>query len=118
MIGLHFSRVFINIFIKYCRGDFPGGPVAETLCFQCKGPRFDPWSGNYHLSPGHAGSSLSRDGSVLFIDCPQKTESGLAWSLLGPETAVPGSGTPSENRKPKGHILEPSMVRGQGEERR
>ena len=26
--------------------DFPGGPVARTLCSQCRGPRFDPWSGN------------------------------------------------------------------------
>ena len=25
-----------------CR-DFPGGPVARTLCFQCRGPGFDPW---------------------------------------------------------------------------
>ena len=27
-------------------GDFPGGPVAKTLHSQCRGPRFDPWSGN------------------------------------------------------------------------
>ena len=26
--------------------DFPGGPVAETLCSQRTGPGFDPWSGN------------------------------------------------------------------------
>ena len=26
--------------------DFPGGPVAKTLGFQCRRPRFDPWSGN------------------------------------------------------------------------
>ena len=26
--------------------DFPGGPVAKTLHSQCRGPRFDPWSGN------------------------------------------------------------------------
>ena len=25
---------------------FPGGPVAKTLLSQCRGPRFDPWSGN------------------------------------------------------------------------
>ena len=28
-------------------GDFPGGPVARTLCSQCRGPGFDPWSRNY-----------------------------------------------------------------------
>ena len=26
--------------------DFPGGPVAKTFCSQCRGPGFDPWSGN------------------------------------------------------------------------
>ena len=31
------------------RRDFPGGPVAETLCPQCRQPGFHPWSGNYIL---------------------------------------------------------------------
>ena len=26
--------------------DFPGGPVVKTLCFQCRGHGFDPWSWN------------------------------------------------------------------------
>ena len=26
--------------------DFPGGPVAKTPCPQCRGPGFNPWSGN------------------------------------------------------------------------
>ena len=26
--------------------DFPAGPVVKTPHSQCKGPRFDPWSGN------------------------------------------------------------------------
>ena len=26
--------------------DCPGGPVAKTLHSQCRGPGFDPWSGN------------------------------------------------------------------------
>ena len=26
--------------------DFPGGPVAKTLCSQCRGSRFNPWPGN------------------------------------------------------------------------
>ena len=26
--------------------DFPVGPVAKTLCPQCRGPGFDPWLGN------------------------------------------------------------------------
>ena len=27
-------------------GDFPGCPVAKTPCLQCKGHKFQPWSGN------------------------------------------------------------------------
>lgn len=26
--------------------DVPGGPVAKTLCSQCRASRFDHWSGN------------------------------------------------------------------------
>ena len=26
--------------------DFPGGAMAKTLHYQCRGLRFDPWSGN------------------------------------------------------------------------
>ena len=26
--------------------DFPGGPAAKTPHSQCRGPGFDPWSGN------------------------------------------------------------------------
>ena len=29
-----------------CR-HFPGGPVVKTLSSQCRGPRFNRWSGNY-----------------------------------------------------------------------
>ena len=25
---------------------YAGGPVAKTLCSQCRGPGFHPWSGN------------------------------------------------------------------------
>ena len=31
---------------KERQGDFPGGPVVKTPHSQCRGPRFDPWSGN------------------------------------------------------------------------
>ena len=26
--------------------NFLGGPVVKTLCFHCRGYRFDPWLGN------------------------------------------------------------------------
>ena len=31
---------------KWAEGDFPGGPVVKTLCFQCRGHGFNPWWGN------------------------------------------------------------------------
>ena len=36
--------VDLNLKIPY--RDFPGGPLVKTLCFQCRGHRFDPCSGN------------------------------------------------------------------------
>ena len=32
--------------LKLNSGDFPGGPVVKTLCFQCRGLKFNPWLGN------------------------------------------------------------------------
>ena len=34
--------------------DFPGGPVAKTMCSQCREPRFDPWSHMLQLRPSAA----------------------------------------------------------------
>ena len=28
---------------------FPSGPVVKTLCFCCKGHKFDPWLGKFHM---------------------------------------------------------------------
>ena len=33
-------------YLKKRRGKFPGGAVDKTLRSQCRGPEFDPWSGN------------------------------------------------------------------------
>ena len=38
-----------NEALSICRGDFPGGLVAKILCFQCRGPGFDPQLGNWIL---------------------------------------------------------------------
>ena len=34
----HFGKLFSR--------DFPGGAVVKTPCSQCRGPGFNPWSGN------------------------------------------------------------------------
>ena len=41
-------------FLLTTKGDFPGGSVAETLCSQCRGPGFDPWSYMPPLKISHA----------------------------------------------------------------
>ena len=33
--------------------DFPGGPVVKTLCSQCKGHCFNPWSENWDSHMPH-----------------------------------------------------------------
>ena len=33
--------------IKRNEADFLGGPVVKPLCFHCRGPWFNPWSGNW-----------------------------------------------------------------------
>ena len=35
-----------NMIQKHMKRDFPGGPVVGTLPSQCRGGRFNPWSGN------------------------------------------------------------------------
>ena len=41
-----FPGVLCRVTEKKAPRDFPGGPVAKTPRSQCRGPAFDPWSGN------------------------------------------------------------------------
>ena len=34
--------------------DFPSSLMVKTLCFYCRGDRFDPWSGKFHMPCGTA----------------------------------------------------------------
>ena len=43
-IGVHALYILLKSLIIW---DFPGSPVVNTLRSQHRGPRFDPWSGNY-----------------------------------------------------------------------
>ena len=48
MCSLHIDIVkiiIIIIIIIIIAWDFPGSPVAKTLCSQCRGPGFHLWSG-------------------------------------------------------------------------
>ena len=42
----HSLELSILYILKTPVRDFPGGPVAKTPRSQCRGPGFDPWSGN------------------------------------------------------------------------
>ena len=47
-LPLPLHNMIIHCGLKKCKiRDFPGGPVPKTPCSQCRGSRFDPWSGNY-----------------------------------------------------------------------
>ena len=49
-------------------GDFPGGPVVKAPRFQCRGRRFDPWSGNesrHATQQGREKKRVSHPGSNL-----------------------------------------------------
>ena len=41
-----FEKTKGRTYKKKTSGDFPGGPAVKTPCSQCRGPGFDPWSGN------------------------------------------------------------------------
>ena len=47
--------------MSHCR-DFPGGPVRKTPCSQHRGPRFNPWSGNYipHVATKSSNATTKR----------------------------------------------------------
>ena len=36
----------VNLIQKHPCRDFPGGPLVKNPHSQCRGPRFNPWSGN------------------------------------------------------------------------
>lgn len=52
LISIYLLMKLILAFIKSAfEGDFPGSPVAKTLCSQCRGPRFNSCS---ELDPTYA----------------------------------------------------------------
>ena len=42
---ISFSEYLLLVY-KNTTGDFPAGPVVNSLSSQSRGPRFAPWSGN------------------------------------------------------------------------
>ena len=53
------------------RGDFLSGPVAKTLCFQHRGPRFDPWSENWipHAATKSSCASTKHPACHNYLTC-------------------------------------------------
>ena len=47
LVGVRSFKIKTDSFVlRLLMWELPGGPVAKTLCSQCKRPGFDPWSGN------------------------------------------------------------------------
>ena len=40
------SKLLTGRVLQIPPSGLPGGPVAKTPCSKCRGPGFDPWSGN------------------------------------------------------------------------
>ena len=49
--------------LKILHWGFPGGPVGKTPHSQCRGPGFNPWSGNY--------AAIKRSHATTKIQCSQ-----------------------------------------------
>ena len=64
--------------------DFPGSPVAETLCSQCRVPGFNPWLGNWIP---HATTKTQRSQINNFFQLKKKD---LKWERLHPGTSSHG----------------------------
>ena len=72
--GVEYRRLSKERYI-YCKRDMGmslvvRGPVVRTLCFHCRGHRFDPWSGNSDLaqSPiklGHEVRVVRKQGQIM-----------------------------------------------------
>ena len=43
---LHVIQLFLSLYKKTQTRGFPGDPIAKTPCSQCRGPKFNSWSGN------------------------------------------------------------------------
>ena len=64
-----------------CTQHFPGSPVAKTMCFQCRGCRFDAWSGNWdptcHMAKKEKKKNKLSNPASTKIICHQQVESIL-----------------------------------------
>ena len=45
ILASHDGMLLLGIKILGAPMDFPGSPVVRTLCFHCRGHRFNPWLG-------------------------------------------------------------------------
>ena len=57
---LEILEVSICFFVRV-PSDFPHGPVVKTLCCQCRGHRFNPWSGKFLMLYWVAKKKKERD---------------------------------------------------------
>ena len=73
-IYFYVKNIYILFFrffpiIRHYR-EFPGGPVAKTLYSQCRGPGFNPWSGNWipHVTTKTKSSQINKNKYIFKKD--------------------------------------------------
>ena len=67
---IHITQAFFILFFKTKQArNIPGGPTVKTLCFHCRGPRFDPWLGTQrsHMQCGLAKRLFLKKQTELFF---------------------------------------------------
>ena len=102
--------------------DFPGGPVAKAPGAQCRGPRFNPWSGNKILSAatkdpkGHNQDPVQPNKYMYLRNKKNRGEAGLRGqtggqgSRPGPASALREAGLhPRPGRRLSGGLTKAAL---------
>ena len=92
MLSFFFWQEHPMFLKETCPGDFPGGPVVKTLSFQCKGCRFNPWSGNYDPMCWQNNNNKKGDTSPVPLHSRYQALSWWDWPTSSPSqeaTAFP-----------------------------
>ena len=62
--------------------DFPGGPVVNTPCFQCRGPEFDPWVGELSSCMPHRVAKKKKKKSEKLLEGVKQRNKIISFTIL------------------------------------
>ena len=62
--------------------DFPGGPVVNTPCFQCRGPDFDPWVGELKSCMPHSVAKKKKRKNEKVLEGVKQRNKIISFTIL------------------------------------